>query len=393
MTHHPVQRLILHVDMDAFFASVEQRDNPELEGKPVIVGGTKNRGVVSTASYEARSFGVHSALPMSQAMRLCPQAIVLPVRMSRYQQVSKAIMKVLSGFSPSMEQLSVDEAFLDMTGSENLFGPPMSMAKAIMKKIFDATELTCSIGIACNKFLAKLASDLKKPNGITLVPFGHEREFIAPLPVKKLWGVGPKSTEKLKNLDLYTIGDVARADPDWLERHMGSLGIHIHALAQGIDDREVSTRRNKKSIGHERTFDNDILGQEGILAMLRKACRQVAKDLRSKNLLAGAIRIKIRYSDNFQLVTRDTRLALPCQDSATLFICSKELLERIELSRPIRLAGIAAFELQQCDGPVQTDLFLSPGSEKNTKLERAVDAIKDKFGDKIKRGSEQERGG
>ncbi len=383
------QRLILHVDMDAFFASIEQMDNPELRAKPVIVGGLKNRGVVSTASYEARRFGVHSAVAMSKARRLCPHGIFLPVRMARYQQISRTIMDLLSEFSPMVEPISIDEAFVDMTGSEYLFGPPMAMAESIKEKIKSKTGLSCSVGVACNKFLAKLASDLEKPDAITIVPSAHEREFIAPLPVKKLWGVGPKAEAKLMALGLSTIGDIAQTDPALLQRHMGSLGLHIHDLSMARDDRVVAKARDRQSIGHERTLEQDISGFEAVEDMVRDACRHIAKDLRKKDTMARAVRIKIRYSDTFQLATRDTRLALPCQDSTTLFNHARQLLDRLDLSRPIRLVGATAFELQGPDGPAQGDLFLSRDSEKNTKLERTMDAIRDKFGDKIKRGTER----
>ncbi len=383
-------RVILHVDMDAFFAAIEQRDDPGLRGKPVIVGGSRTRGVVSTASYEARPFGVHSALPMAQAVRRCPQAIVLPVRMACYAAVSRQIMAVMEEFSPLVEPLSLDEAFLDMTGAERLFGPPKAMAQAIKARIFEATELTASVGIARNKFLAKLASDLDKPDGITLVPFGQERAFIAPLPVGKLWGVGPKAAARLEALGLTSIGAVAEADPAWLRLELGSLGDHIHALSRAEDLREVVVGRERKSVGSERTLDEDISGREAVEQHLRRACERIARELRRKEIRACGVRVKLRYSQGFQLATRDAHLPQACDDSATLFATARALLDRLELDAPIRLVGAAATDLTEPGQPVQVDLFAGARASKHGTLERTLDAIRDRFGDKIQRGEPED---
>lgn len=383
-------RVILHVDMDAFFAAIEQRDDSSLRGKPVIVGGSRTRGVVSTASYEARPFGVHSALPMAQAMRRCPQAIVLPVRMAHYAAVSRQLMAVMEDFSPLVEPLSLDEAFLDMTGAERLFGPPEAMAEAIKARIFEATKLTASVGIACNKFLAKLASDLDKPDGVTLVPFGQERDFIAPLAISKLWGVGPKAAARLKALGLFTIGSVAEADPAWLRAELGSLGDHIHALSRAEDLREVVVGRERKSVGSERTLDEDVSGRVAVEQHLRRACERVARELRRKQIRACGVRVKLRYSHGFQLTTRDARLPLACDDSATLFSTARALLDRLELDAPIRLVGAAAFDLTEPGQPVQADLFAGARAKKHGTLERTLDAIRDRFGDKIQRGEPED---
>lgn len=278
--------VIFHLDMDAFYAAIEQLDQPALRGRPVIVGGPVKRGVVSTASYEARPFGVHSAMPMARALQLCPQAVVLPVRMERYAAVSRQLMEVLAGYSPRIEPLSQDEAFLDMSGTERMFGPPPVAARRIQQHVARATGLSCSVGVAGNKFLAKLASDLDKPGGITCVPCGREREFIAPLPVRRIWGVGPKAAGRLERLGLRRIGDVAAADPAWLEAELGGLGAHIHALACGLDQRPVLAERERKSVGSEHTLEHDIHGRGPVEQHLRQACERVARHLRRQRLRA-----------------------------------------------------------------------------------------------------------
>jgi DNA polymerase-4 len=386
-------RVILHMDMDAFYAAIEQRDDPSLRGKPVIVGGTRKRGVVSTASYEARPFGVHSALPIVQAMRRCPQAIVLPVRMSHYVAVSAQIMEVLDGFSPRVEPLSLDEAFLDMSGAQHLFGEPDEMARAIKDAIFKATRLTSSVGIARNKFLAKLASDQDKPDGITWVPFEGARAFIAPLPVRRLWGVGPRAAERLAALGLTTIGEVADADPDQLRAELGSFGDHIGALARAEDEREVVSHRERKSVGSEHTLERDVTGRRAIEAHLRRQCERVARELRAKGIKACSVRVKLRYSQTFQLATRDGPLPMAANDSASLFATACCLLDRLDLQAPIRLVGAAAFDLTEPGQAVQADLFAQARVEKHTRLEQTLDAINERFGEKVQRGCFDEEDG
>ncbi|RLB55608.1 MAG: DNA polymerase IV [Deltaproteobacteria bacterium] len=382
------QRIILHVDMDAFFAAVEQRDHPDLRGKPIIVGGPSQRGVVSTASYEARPFGVHSALPMAQALRRCPQAIVVPVRMRHYAAISRQIMDVMSTFTPLMEPLSIDEAFLDMTGAEALFGAPDAMARSIKDAIVERTQLTCSVGIASNKFLAKLASDLDKPDGITWVPFGQEESFIAPLAIDKLWGVGPKAAAQLKKIGLATIGDVARASLNILEGHLGARhAAHLHALAHAEDDRRVVPSRGRKSVGSENTLAKDVRGRRQVQRVLRRQCERVARHLRRASLRAGGIRVKLRYSRGFRLQTGQCRLPRPVDDSRTLFEIAAGLLDRFDLEQPIRLVGAAAFDLEQVDSPKQLHLFEQAEDDQRSDLEHAVDEIRDRFGDKIDFGS------
>jgi DNA polymerase-4 len=384
MTRRPI---VAHVDMDAFYAAIEQRDDPALRGKAVIVGGPSRRGVVTTASYEARPSGVGSAMPMAQALALCPQAIVVPVRMDLYASVSREVMEVLARFSPLVEPLSLDEAFLDMTGSESLFGEPEAMGRAIQEAVRARTELSCSVGVASNKFLAKLASDLEKPAGVTVVPFGDEARFLAPLELRRLWGVGPKAGERLAELGLTTIGELAAADLEMLERVLGSASArHLHALAQGRDDRRVVATRGRKSVGSEVTLERDLRGRAAVERALRRQCQQLAQQLRSADLWASGLRVKLRYSRGFRLVTRQRRLEAPCDDSLSLFEAASGLLERLDLEQPIRLVGAAAFDLSPARASRQLDLFAP--SERRSELEHAVDRIRERFaGTKIGYGN------
>ena len=379
-------RIILHMDMDAFFAAVEEREDPSLRGKPVVVGGRSRRSVVSTANYVAREYGLHSALPMATALRRCPHVIIRPVNMQRYASISRQIMEVLHGFSPLVEPLSLDEAFLDMSGSERLFGPPMAMAEAIRQKVHEVTRLTCSVGIASNKFLAKLASDLDKPDGITLVPFGKERAFIAPLPVSKLWGVGPKAAARLESLGLHSIGQVADADRDSLKRRLGSMGPHLWSLARAEDSRPVISNRERKSVGAEITLSQDMHGRVQVEHQLRQQCNRTAKELRRKGWKAQSIRVKVRYTENFHQATRDGKLALACDDSDGLFDGCAALLDRLDLDAPIRLVGVTAFDLLDSDEVSQKDLFLQTKRDQHSRIEHTMDAICARYGDKIRRG-------
>jgi len=254
----PAIRSILHLDLDAFYASVEVLDRPELRGKPVIVGGDERRGVVAAASYEARRFGVHSAMPTATAKRLCPKGIFLPVRMSRYGEMSDTVFAIYRRFSPLVEPLSIDEAFLDVTGCERLFGSAKEVARKIKAAVREETGLTVSAGVAPNKFLAKIASDLGKPDGLTVVPLGGEHDFLDPLPVGKLWGVGKVTEEALLGRGIRTIGDLRRSSRETLVRTFGAHGEHLHELSHGLDDRPVETEREAKSVGHEDTYDHDL---------------------------------------------------------------------------------------------------------------------------------------
>jgi DNA polymerase-4 len=373
--------VIAHGDMDAFFASVEQLDNPELRGRPVLVGGTGRRGVVSTASYEARPFGCHSAMPMAEARRLCPQAVVLPPNFRRYQEVSERVMEVFRRFSPLVEPLSLDEAFLDLTGCEGLFGPPEAMGRRLKSEVRQATGgLTLSVGIAATKFVAKVASDFAKPDGLTLVPPGTEADFLWPLEVSRLWGVGPKTASLLKGLGLERIGDVARTDPSWLSQRLGSLGEHIYLLSRGQDDREVVPERDPKSIGAEVTLEEDVVGAEALRPHLRRAAQRVARHLREAGLTAGGVRVKLKTS-SFRLLTRQARVRPPTDSEKEILGTAEALLSAFDLSVPMRLAGLAAFDLRTRDARLQGNLFESGERRKGRELDKTLDSLRQKFGD------------
>ncbi len=359
----PWSRVVLHVDMDAFYASVEQRDRPDLQGKPVVVGGTGRRGVVSTASYEARKFGVKSAMSTMLAQRLCPHAIFVRPRMSVYVEVSKQIMAVLGRFSPSIEPLSVDEAFVDATGTEDLFGPPVELAWRIQRAIREETALSCAVGAAANKYVAKVASDLKKPGGIVVVAPGEERAFLAPLPIERLWGVGPRTAERLRADGFDLIADIAASDPGELQRRYGALGTHISALARGQDDRPIDDDHQRKSLGAERTLEHDITGVAAVRSQLVPLIDEVAAGLRKAELRASGVRLKLKYAD-FRRTSREILLPEPVQDTASLTAALEHLLPRADLSRPMRLVGLAATHLVPASAPRQASLFDQPQTAK-----------------------------
>jgi DNA polymerase-4 len=369
--------------MDAFFAAVEQADNPALKGKPVIVGGAK-RGVVSTASYEARKYGVRSAMPIFEAKRRCPQGIFLPVRMERYQEVSQKVMAVLEAVSPLVEQVSIDEAFVDLTGTERLHGDCIRVARKIKERIWAETSLTCSIGIAPNKFLAKIASDLQKPDGLTIVP-EEVQSFLKDLPVGKLPGVGPKSEEALRNLGIYAVSDILRFPPGLLERKFGKYGLRLVELAQGIDDSPVIPCRPAKSMGSEDTLPEDTTAINTLKKQLLSQAEEVGERLRRDGLKGRTITLKLKRSD-FTLVTRSHSLKEATCATKIIYDTAVMLLERYNLKTPVRLIGLA---VSNFGGGQQYSLL--PGVEKETeKLERvdhAIDRIREKLGREIiKRG-------
>jgi DNA polymerase IV len=376
------ERVILHADMDAFYAAVEQLDRPELRGRPVLVGGTGPRGVVSTASYEARPTGVGSAMPMAEARRRCPDAVVLPPRFDRYVEQSRRVRAVFDRFSPLVEPLSLDEAFLDMSGSEGLFGPPREMGLRIKREVFEATGgLTISVGVAPTKFVAKVASDLEKPDGLTVVAADEVLDVLWPLPVSRIWGVGPKTRERLERRGLFLIGDLARAREDDLTRLFGSLGSHIHHLARGLDPRAVVPERDEKSLGMEVTLDRDIQGAEAIAPLLRELGDKVWRRLRGKGLVAGGVRIKLKTSD-FRLWTRQTLMSPPSDVGQELTRAALGLLEQVDLRPSFRLVGVAAIQLDAPRPREQLDLFAAPAPrERARKLDHALDQLHARFGD------------
>lgn len=379
-------RAILHVDMDAFFASVEQRDNPQLKGKPVLVGGDGPRGVVAAASYEARVFGCHSAQPTVIAKRLCPQAVVVSGSFSSYKSVSKQVFEILERFSPAIQPISIDEAFLDVTGSTQLFGSPIEIAKQIRTLVQHETQLTCSVGVAPNKFLAKLASDLDKPDGLTVIPRDRIHEILDPLPVTKLWGVGPSAERTLGKLGIRTIADLRKMPVDSLVARMGDQGRHLHQLAHGIDDRPVRIDREAKSISHEHTFATDLQDPDEVRALIARQAQDVAMRLRKHARYAKTITLKIRFGD-FETVTRSITLDNQTDETKVIHDAARSLFDLWAQSfKPVRLIGTGVSHLT--DAPAEPGLFDETDNTKSRAVDRVSDAIADKFGkDTIARAS------
>ena len=371
-------RAIVHVDMDAFYASVEQRDDPSLRGRPLIVGGHPTRGVVLAASYEVRQFGVHSAMPMSRAVKLAPTAIVVPPRPRAYAEASEHVFTIFGSVTPLVEPLSLDEAFMDVGGSIGLFGPPTEIARMIRRRIAQELHLPASAGIAATKFVAKVASDLAKPNGQVEVPPAETVAFLARLPVKRLWGAGPKTQARLQELGLMTMGDVAASDPAWLERRLGSVGRHFWELSQGIDPREVTPDREAKSIGAEDTFAEDLRGEDALRPQIHAQALRVGKRLRSAGVMTRVVQLKLKLAD-FTTLTRRATLPEPTDDGQTLFRASMELFARSHGGRSIRLTGVSAQDL--LSGTHQLSLF-DEGPRKAAKLNATLDRITERFGPK-----------
>ncbi len=377
--------MIFHVDMDAFFASVEVRDDPSLRGQPVLVGGAGRRGVVAAASYEARRYGCHSAQPMAVALRRCPDAVVRPSRFDAYTEASRLVFEVFDEFSPLVEGLSIDEAFLDMTGTERLLGTPRTAAEALRARVFEVTGgLTCSVGISRVKFLSKIASASNKPDGVTEIPVGTELDFLAPLPIAKLWGVGPKTQERLSELGVKVVGDLRRFEESTLVRRFGEPGAHLFALAHAVDPRVVSPGRERKSISHEDTYHRDVLGAEAIRRKLLSQATRVADRLVAKRLLGRRIQLKIRDTE-FKTQTRQCVLPEPTDQAKVIYDCVCRLLEDVDLDRRrFRLTGVGVGQLRDRDdaGPVQLDL-LEPVAEeppKGEQLQAVLSAVRHRFG-------------
>jgi len=370
----PGGKAIIHVDMDAFYASVEQRDDPALAGKPVIVGGHPTRGVVLAASYEVRPFGVRSAMPMVQALRRAPDAIVVPPRFSAYVTASEEVFEIFSKFTPLIEPLSLDEAFLDVTASRSLFGEAPAIAAAIRAQIAKETRLPASAGIATVKFVAKIASDAAKPNGQCAVTEEETRAFLAPLPIGRLWGVGQKTEAALERHGLRTIGDLAARDPERLERQFPGAR-HWWELSQGIDPRPVIADRAAKSIGAEDTFDEDRDMAE-VLPHIHAHAVRVGRRLRRAGVKTRVVQLKVKLSD-FTLVTRRTTLAEPTDDGQTLYHAARELLSRVSATQRIRLTGVSAQDLSPASD--QLGLFAPPPS-RAARLNEALDRITRRFG-------------
>ncbi|MEM7193282.1 MAG: DNA polymerase IV, partial [Pseudomonadota bacterium] len=353
-------RTVAHADMDAFYAAVEQLDDPSLRGKPVLVGPNSQRGVVLTASYEARPYRVGSAMPMAKARRLCPDAEIVPPRFDRYQEVSRTVMDVFSTFSPEVEALSLDEAFLEMTGAEELFGGPEAMGQKLKAAVFEATGgLTVSVGLSATKYVAKVASGYRKPDGLTLVPPAEAEAWLAPLPVSRLWGAGPKMQARLHRLGLKTIADVARADPKSLMAALGKAGLHFHALARADDPRPVIAHRASKSMGSEHTLSTDTADEAEIKRHLMRSAETVGKRLRAKGLRALGVSVKLKTAQ-FQTLTRQRRLTEATDVTETLYTVGVALLDAFDHPGPFRLIGLAAYDLTKGKDKTQLDLFGGP---------------------------------
>jgi DNA polymerase-4 len=377
---------IIHLDMDAFYPAVEVLDNPDLKGKPVIVGGVTGRGVVSSASYEARKFGVHSAQPMATAMRLCPQGIFLPVRMSRYAELSDRVFDIFQRFTPLVEPLSIDEAFLDVSGSTLLFGNPVEIAKKIRQMVREETGLTVSAGVAPSKFVAKIASDMNKPDGLTVVSPDRVREFLDPLPIAKMWGVGKVTQEALARIGIHTFRDLSRVSVELLEKKFGKYGPKMKILSMGIDERDVITHQEAKSIGNEETFDEDILDIDSAKKELLALAGKVARRLRHEGVSGKTVTLKVKYSD-FVLITRSLTLNQFTNDGTVLYGTACGLLQKTETGkRPVRLLGISVSQLSTRGGEEQLSLFTRIESDRKRKnLNTALDSLQDRFGKNIVR--------
>jgi DNA polymerase IV len=369
------------VDMDAFYASVEERDRPELKGKPLIVGGTNGRGVVAAASYAVRRFGVRSAMPMREALRRCPQAVCVRPRMARYQEVSAVIFAIFREFTPLVEGLSLDEAFLDVTGSERLLGSPEAIGAEIRRRIRASTELSASVGIACNKLLAKIASDLAKPDGLFRIGVENLRDVLDPLPIERLFGIGQKSLPGIRAAGIHTFGDLSSASDQVLWRAFGKHGKSMRARASGTDDRPVVADRDGKSISAEETFAADIRDPALLARQLTGLAERAAVRLRAHGLAAGRVTVKIRRAD-FTTYTRQRAFAPPTQDTAAVSVMAQRLLREWLSAHPnaaLRLLGVGVGDLQLVRQP---DLFCA-GPPKDSRLDAAIDGIRDRFGPQL----------
>jgi DNA polymerase IV len=375
-------RTIFHVDMDAFFANVEIRDDPKLRGKPVLVGGVARRGVVAAASYEARKFGCHSAQPMAVALRMCPHAVVLPGRHEAYERVSEQVFEIFGRFSPCVEGLSIDEAFLDMTGTERLLGPPRRAAEDLRSTVRRETNgLTCSVGISAVKFVAKIASGCHKPDGLTEVPAGGELDFLAPLAIDQLWGVGPKTAAKLREHGVHTIGDLSRFGAESLASWFGEHGMHLYRLSRGLDEREVIAWRERKQISHEDTYATDVVGEEALKRKLLSQATRVADRVVKKKLLAKRVQLKIRDT-TFHTESRQCTLPRATDDARAFYSAACDLLRSVELEgRRFRLTGIGvgAFEPAHRPGE-QLDLPMDGKAPPPKELQAVVSAVRERWG-------------
>ena len=370
-------RSILHADLDAFYASVEVLDAPSLRGRPVIVGGDPGtRGVVSAASYEARRFGVHSAMPLLTAQRLCPHGAFLPGRPERYRELSDRIMTIFASFTPLVEPISLDEAFLDVTASAAAFGDGETIARRIKERVRDEIGLAVSVGVASNKLCAKVASDLRKPDALVVVPIGGEAAFLAPLPIRRLWGVGPAASDALRDFGVTTIGQLAVMPDATLRRRFGKHGAALAERARGIDPSPVVPGSAPKSIGHEHTFEHDVLADATLETTLLDLADSVASRLRRNRLAARSVQLKLRY-EGFDTLTRQLMLPRPTREIRPLYEAAIRLLRGVRTAgRGVRLIGLTAINLTDAE---QLTLF-DQAADREAILEATVDAVRERFG-------------
>ena len=375
-----IQRTILHADMDAFFASVEQRDDPGLRGLPVVVGGAPPRGVVAAASYQAREFGIHSAMPMVQAIKRCPDLVVVPPNGKAYAQVSARVMEILGSFSPLVEPLSLDEAFVDISGTERLYGPPEKLAASLKARMRQELDLVVSVGVAPNKHVAKIASDLDKPDGLVIVEPEEVSEFLRPLSVSRIFGVGPVTRQKLEAMEIHTIGQLALRSEQELSERLGVAGQQIVRLARGQDSRPVEVEREEKSISHEDTFASDIDDLEELERVVQDQADRVAARLRRHGLAARVVVLKAKAAD-FTLRTRRRTLPRRTSDGSMIGAAARTLLGKLMRQGfgPLRLTGVAAADMAPEDEPGQLT-FDEPQRQQEKSLGQTLDQITAKFG-------------
>ncbi len=379
-----MNRVILHIDMDAFFAQIEQVKNPSLRGKPVVVGGEAgNRGVVSTCSYEAREYGIHSAMSSAQARKLCPHAIFIGGNLNGYVYISAQILNILHRFSPLVEPTSIDEAYLDITDSMHLYDGPIKLAQAIKQEIMKEVELTCSIGIAENKLLAKTASDMNKPDGLTTLWKWELNDKFFPLHIRKLRGVGPQTEKVLAKWDIKTIGDLTAIPEKKMEKHFGKYGVHLGKISRGIDDNPVLAGADipdEKSMSHEHTLGEDTTDLELLRSLMVTLADKVVTRMKKGGILARTIRLRLRYAD-FTTITREITLPVCTDDATTIFNTAYNLIPKDEVARrKVRLLGVGVTKLVQAEIEGQTDLFGDKVSSKRKKCSDVVEGIRDKYG-------------
>lgn len=373
-----VKRWIMHVDMDAFFAAVEQRDDPELRGLPVIIGGLSSRGVVSTASYEARKYGVHSAMPISEAKKRCPDGVYLYPNMKEYHKVSLQVQKIFSEFSPLVEMLSIDEGFLDISGMGGLYETPKKLGSALKRRIQEKTQLAASVGIAPNKFVAKIASDIQKPDGLVIVSHEKMQDFLAPLPIERIWGIGKKSGERLHRMGFQTIQDLREKELSFFEREFGAMGRQIYHLAWGIDERQVIPDEERKSLGKETTYDKDLMNREEIHQEISRLSQEVGWRLRREGWMGWTVTLKVRYSP-FRTLTRSHTLESPIYLDEEIRTEALRMFEALAEKENVRLLGVTVDKLE----PYEEQQTLFFDHQKARKREMTLDHLKKRFGEEI----------